>query len=227
MKRVQRTPGLFSAMRVGALVGLTLSGFDAAGQTSGNKDITLARPDGTEVRVPREGRLANQTAQDVALGILEFDKQAKSRPPRRRASNPEVADAMRQMAEESRNEALEQLDLTYRTAKITSGPLDSQLLQSAKKNLDIVREIMRTPPPPNLNVHTKISASVPNAILHYCLRGDYKRDVCAWHSYNPGALMPIGRYMFRVELVEPGSKAQDEEVLVLNEPTELVILPIH
>jgi hypothetical protein len=131
------------------------------------------------------------------------------------------------MADESRNEAVEQLDLTYRVAHETSGPLDSKLLDGAKKDVEFLREIMRAPPPPSLNVHTAISASLPNAILHYCLRADYLRNVCDWRSYNSGALMPIGLYMFRVDGADAGSKTQVEAVLVLNEPTQLVILPMH
>src|SRR5271169_6837486 len=86
----------------------------SAGQ-GGNKDLTVTKSDGKQVKVPGAGPLANATAQDVAAGILDYDKQVKSRPPGKHAS-PEVARAMQQMAEESRNEAVEELDLTYRVA---------------------------------------------------------------------------------------------------------------
>lgn len=227
MTNVRVSLGLLSTMWFCVLAVLSVTAVYAGGQTSKNKDLILTKSDGTQIRVPGSGPLANQTAQEVALGILEFDKQKKSHPPGERAVNPQVAEAIRQMAEESRNEALEQLDLTYRVAQETSGPLDTQVLKSAKENVDLLWEIMRGPPPPNLNVHTEISASTPNAMLHYCLRSDYTRNICAWHSYSLGALMPIGRYMFRVESVEAGGKAQEEEVLVLNEPTKLMILPMH
>lgn len=219
------TPKMHSFIAAGVLAVSVLSGFRAAAQAAG-KDLTVTKPDGKQVKVPGKGPLANPTAQEVAAGVLDYDKQVKSHPPGRRAS-PEVARAMQQMADESRNEAVEQLDLTYRVAQETSGPLDSELLEGAKKNLEFVRDIMRAPPPPNLNVHTTISASLPNAILHYCLRADYLRKACDWQSYNSGALMPIGRYMFRVEFSDGSAKIQEELILVLNDPTQWVIQPMH
>jgi len=226
MSIIRDTPKMRGFIAVGVLAVCAVSGFRAAGQAASSKDLTVTKVDGKQVKVPATGPLANPTAQEVAAGVLDYDKQVKSHPPGRHAS-PEVARAMQQMADESRNEAVEQLDLTYRVAQETSGPLDSELLDGAKKNVEFVREIMRAPPPPNLNVHTAISASVPNAILHYCLRADYLRKACDWHSYNSGALMPIGRYMFRVESSEGSPNIQEEIVLVLNDPTQLVILPMH
>ena len=225
MSIIRATPKMRSFIAVGILAVAAVSGFRAAGQTA-NKDLTVTKADGKQVKVPATGPLANPTAQEVAAGVLYYDKQVKSHPPGRHAS-PEVARAMQQMADESRNEAVEQLDLTYRVAQETSGPLDSELLEGAKKNVEIVREIMQAPPPPNLNVHTTISASIPNAILHYCLRADYVRKACDWQSYNSGALMPIGRYMFRVESSDGSAKIQEEIILVLNDPTQRIISPMH
>jgi hypothetical protein len=207
------------------LVASGMTGFHATGQGTGGKDLILSKPDGTVVHVPKAGPFANEAAQQAAQGVLDYDRRVKSHRPDAHA-DPQVAKAIQDIADETRNEAVEQIDLAYRVPTMSSGPLDLQLIENAKRNVALLREIMSTPPPPSLMVHTAVSSSIPKAVLHYCLRADYLRKSCDWHTYTPGALMPIGRYMFRVE--SPDSAATREEVvLVLNDPTQQSIEPMR
>jgi hypothetical protein len=189
-----------------------------------SSDVTLVKADGTALQIPSAGPLANPIAQGVARDITAFDRQ-KSLPGLRGAS-PEVAEAVRQLAQESRNEAVEQLDTTYRVARSTSaGVLDTGLLRAARQSVDVLKQIASSPSPPSLHVRTEVDASSPNAVLHYCLRADYRRNACAWQSYTFGATVRIGLYMFRVQ--SNGAVAGEEQVLVLNEPTRVTIRPIR
>jgi hypothetical protein len=76
-----------------------------------------------------------------------------------------------------------------------------------------------------MQVRTEIDASAPNAVLHYCLRADYRRNACGWQSYTFGATVHIGLYMFRVQA--ENAVASEEQVLVLNEPTKVTIRPVR
>jgi hypothetical protein len=189
-----------------------------------SSDVTLVKADGTALRIPSSGPLANPMAQGVARDIAAFDRQ-KSLPGLRGAS-PEVAEAVRRLAQESRNEAVDQLDTTYRVASSTSaGVLDIGLLQAARQSVDVLKQILSSPSPPSLQVRTEVDASSPNAVLHYCLRADYRRAACAWQSYTFGATVRIGLYMFRVQ--SDGAVVGEEQVLVLNEPTKVTIRPVR
>ena len=189
------------------------------------KDITLARRDGTQLRVPSTGPLASRTAQDVAREIAAYDKDPKS--PSVRGADPAVVEAMRQLAQETRNDAVDQLDTTLRVAQSTSGALDARLLQAARHSADMLKQIVASPPPPSLRVRTEINSSIPNAVLHYCLSADYRKKACSWQSYSFGAVLNIGLYLFRVQSDAGVAQERDEQVLVLNEPTKVTILPMR
>lgn len=196
----------------------------ATGQEAG-KDITLVKRDGTQLRVPSTGPLASPAAQDVAREIAAYDKGPKS--PSARGADPAVVEAIRRLAQETRNDAVDQLDTTLRVAQSTSGALDARLLRAARQSADMLKQIIGSPPPPSLLVRTEIGSSIPNAVLHYCLRADYRKKACSWQSYNFGAVLSIGLYMFRVQSDAGVAQERDEQVLVLNEPTKVTILPMR
>src|ERR1700680_2268897 len=177
-----RTP---SAMLVGALA---LSPFSVGAWSQSGKEpaIKLAKPDGKEVVVPLSGPLSNDSAQGVAKDIQSFDKQVKSKKYLAHVKNPEVAEAMAEIAAQSRNDALEQLDLAYRIAGKTSGELDNRLIDGAKHDINAATQVLSSPPPPSVNVRTQISTTVPNAALHYCRVDDFKENgnSCGWESYS-------------------------------------------
>ncbi len=185
----------------------------------------MVKRDGTQLRIPATGPLASAAAQDVARDIAAYDRKPTS--PSARGADPAVVDAMRQLAQESRNEAVDQLDVTFRVAQSTSGALDTRLLRAARQSADMLTLIVRSPPPPSLQVRTEITSSIPNAVMHYCLRADYRKKACSWQSYNFGAVLHIGLYMFRVQSDAGAAQERDEQVLVLNEPTIRTILPMR
>jgi hypothetical protein len=187
-------------------------------------DIVLLKADGKQLRVPSGGGPANAAAQEIAREIAAFDKRASSRPSRGR---PDVGEAVRRLSEEVRDDTVDQLDMHYRLPDQVSGSFDTALLEAARKSADMLKQVMGSPPPPSLNVHTEITTSIPNAVLHDCLRGDYKRNACSWRSYSAGALMPIGLYVFRAENATGEGRAVEEEILVLHDPTKQPILPMR
>lgn len=224
--RLKKARLVLAALIVGAIC---FSQFSRGSPQSGKEStIKLIKPDGREVLVPLSGPLSNDTAQAVARDIQSFDKEAKSRRHPVDAKNEEVAAAMMELAVESRNDALEQLDLAYRITQKSAGTLDNRLLNGAKRDIDSASQILLTSPPPSVQVHTRISSTIPNATLHYCGVGDYKENGngCAWESYSSGAVLHIGRYMFRMDIPGTQSRPYTERVLVLNDPTERTLSPM-
>ena len=196
----------------------------AAGQDRGSRDIILLKSDGSQVRVPASGPLASPAAQEIARDVQAYDRRARSQP-FSGAADPQIAQAVERLAQEVRDDAVDRLDQTYRLADVVAGPLDQDLLEAARKTADALKQMMRAPPPPRLNVRTQITVTLPNASLHYCLRGDYKANACSWRSYSTGDVLPIGLYMFRAE--SAGNEPTEEEVLVLNDPTTRMIAPMR
>ena len=195
----------------------------ALAQAPSNPDITLTTSSGTQVRVPSSGALADDDAQHVARDVIAIDGQLKSH---KRRGKSDVATAMREMAVDARNEAVDSLDLAYRVAQETSGPLDSTQIDSAKQNAQIANEILKAAPPARLYVRTAISSTVAGAALHYWEAANYKKKVGSWSSYTAGEQLHIGRYFFRVDAVN-GGEPYLELVLILSDPTEKVLSPLR
>jgi hypothetical protein len=126
---------------------------------------------------------------------------------------------------DARNDAVDSLDLAYRVAGETSGPLDNQQIDSAKQNVQIAKDILKATPPPRLFVKTAISSTVTGAALHYWDAADYKKKVGSWSSYTPGESLHIGRYLFRLDSAA-GTAPYQELVLILSDPTEKVLSPL-
>ena len=194
-------------------------------QATSATDISLTTSSGAKVVVPSTGALANDSAHQVAVDVLALDRRLKSKPSKRQP-NPEVAAAMRQMAEDARNDAVDSLDLAYRVAGETSGILDNGQINSAQQNVRIAKTILNTPPPDRLYVRTAISSTVTGAALHYWDAAEYKKKIGSWSSYTPGEQLHIGRYLFRVD-GGSGGEPYEELVLVLSDPTEKVISPLR
>jgi hypothetical protein len=200
----------------------TLEGGDTKG-----KQLKLARPNGTEIQVPTTGSSSNEDATQIATNVLDFDRQIRSFPKRRHSVDPKVLAAMREIALQSRNDAVEQLDLAQRISQETSGNgvWDRQLLQDAKQAIEWARQILNSSPPEHLIVETKISTSVSKARLHYCGAAEYRRPTPSWSSYDLGQRLTIGLYWFRVDAPQSQTEAFDEKVLVFDDPTVKTITP--
>lgn len=196
-----------------------------AAQVQSKQDITLTTSSGTTVRIPSSGALSNVAAEEVARDVVAIDRQLKPSKGGKRSSKSDVSAAIQQITLDARNDAVDSLDLAYRVAGKTSGVLDSQQIDSAKQNVQIVKDILKATPPPRLYVRTAISSTVPGAALHYWDAADYKKKVGSWSSYTPGETLHIGRYRFRLDSATGGEPYQ-ELVLVLSDPTEKVISPL-
>jgi hypothetical protein len=195
--------------------------------------ILITKADGSQLRVPTTGPLADSNAESVAKSVHFLDADLKAA---KKGHNPrgtgttgddaQVRAAMWQIALESRNEAVDQLDLAYRVAEQTSaGNVDLKLVDKAKQGVERAREVMTSPAPPSLFVHTEIQVGKPNATLHYIDMASYKRQSTAWVSYDFGVPLHIGLYMFRLDAPDV-SEPYREEVLVLAEPTRHTITPL-
>jgi hypothetical protein len=206
-----------------AITGGTLLTVEA--QVQSQKEITLTTSKGSTVRIPLSGVLANDSAEHVALDVIALDGQLKPRKSGKRGKSG-VSAAMRQIAIDARNDAVDSLDLAYRVAGETSGPLDSQQIDSAKQNVQIVKDVLKATPPPTVYVQTAISSTVSGASLHYWDVAGYKKKVGSWSSYTPGETLHIGRYVFRVDSAAGGEPYQ-ELVLILSDPTEKVLAPLR
>lgn len=195
--------------------------FQLPAQDQSKKEITLTTSSGAAVHIPSSGALANDTAQGVALDVVDLDRHLK---PGKKGKS-DVAAAMQQIALDARNDAVDSLDLAYRVAGETSGPLDNQQIDSAKQNVQIAKDILKATPPPRLYVKTAISSTVTGAALHYWDAAAYKKKVGSWSSYTPGESLHIGRYLFRLDSAAGGAPYQ-ELVLILSDPTEKVLSPL-
>ncbi len=195
-------------------------------------EILITKSNGSQLRVPTTGPLADSNAQTVAKSVRSFDAEfsagIKRSPPggTTTGANPEVLAAMQQLALESRNEAVDQLDLAYQVAQGTSAvSLNPNLVQQARQGIERARKIISSPPPSSLYVHTEIAAAIANGSLHYMAMMKYRRQSTSWESYEFGKTLPIGLYMFRLDAPSMG-EPYEEEVLVLAEPTEHKIIPL-
>ena len=141
--------------------------------------------------------------------------------------NIDVERAMLEVAHSMRWEAAKNIDLAYRVAKKTSGPLDPGLIENATKLADDVKALLKTQPPDSVFVATNISTSVGGAELHYMSLGNYNRQKKGgWSSYLDGQVMRIGRYMFRVQPPSLNQDIYQEIVLIISDPTRLRLVPV-
>jgi hypothetical protein len=196
----------------------------AAAQVAGGNDIALKKADGAKVLIPASGPRYNESAHEVAVDVESLDREVKNS--RKPPGNREVVAAMRQIALDARNDAVDSLDLAYRVAEQTSGVLDSGQLDSAKRNVQFAKDILKASPPPKLFVRTKISSTVSGATIHYWNAADYTKKLGTWSSYTAGENLHIGRYLFRVHSSD-GDETFQELVLVLSDPTEKTLSPVR
>jgi hypothetical protein len=218
---IQRRIGIALPCAVMVALGCCIAGL---AQVAGGNDIGLKKSNGEKVLIPANGSGFNESAHEAALGVESLDREIKN--PRKRSGNREVLQAMRQIAVDSRNDAVDSLDLAYRVAQETSGGLDSAQLDSAKRNVQFAKDLLNASPPPRLYVRTAISSTVNGATIHYWDAADYKRRVGSWSSYTRGDNLHIGRYFFRVDTGD-GSGPFQELVLVLSDPTEKTLSPVR
>ena len=196
----------------------------AIAQVSGGNDITLKKADGAKVLIQASGPRFNESAHEAAREVETFDREIKNS--RKQPGSRDVVEAMRQIAIDARNDAVDSLDLAYRVAEQTSGILDSEQLDSARHNIQFAKDILKASPPPKLYVRTKISSTAKGATIHCWDAADYKKKVGTWSSYTAGESLHIGRYLFRVQPGD-GNEPFQELVLVLSDPTEKTLSPVR
>src|SRR5690242_17838795 len=118
----------------------------ANAQVPGGHDVTLKKADGAKVVIPASGPRFNEGAHQAAVDLEALDRDVKNA--RKQAGNREVIAAMRQIAIDARNDAVDSLDLAYRVSEETSGVLDSEQVDSAKRNVQFAKDILKATPPP-------------------------------------------------------------------------------
>jgi hypothetical protein len=164
----------------------------------------------------------------MAETIAAFDSELASS--NLRAGDAEVVRAMRQIAAEQREEALDSLIRAIRIADTTSGGLDQMLLKNAARALDAGQHVIRSAPPASLLVRTEIRVAgkgpaEPAWALHYQTAAEFRNKEELWHSYNFGEPLRIGNYIFRATPGKPQAREYREKVLVLADPTVLMLQP--
>jgi len=196
-----------------------------ARQNTSGDAITLLRADGGSVTIPLSGPLHNEKAESLARELQSLDNIIASR---NALARSEIDAAILSVANESRNDALKELDLALRIAQQTSaGELDDKVLQMAERYSKASKEVLTSQVPTTIYVTTLISTSEANALLHYVSKGDYDAKNLSWISYSEGDKLRIGRYVFRVEPPNLNSGVYEEVVLVVSDPTKRKLTPLR
>lgn len=198
------------------------------------RNIVLKRADGHSVEVPLSGSLHDARAERLAREIQALDAQIATAqgkiigttgPPVGREA---VQYAMLDVAIESRDDALRELELALAVARKTSaGSLDDETVARAEDSASSASAVLSAQPPGSILVATNISTSVPGASLHYMSKGKHQRRSNEWSSYSDGERLHIGRYVFRVQPVDPGTVNYEETVLVISDPTQKRLTPVR
>lgn len=197
-------------------------------------NIVLKRADGQSVEVPLSGSLHDPRAERLAREIQVLDEQIATAqgkiigttgPPTGREA---VQYAMLDIAIESREDALRELELALAVApKTSAGSLDNETVARAEENASSASAVLSTQPPNSILVATNISTSVPGASLHYMSKGKHRQHSSEWSSYSDGERLRIGRYVFRVQPADPGTEIYEETVLVVSNPTQKRLTPLR
>jgi hypothetical protein len=180
--------------------------------------IELRKPGGGLLRVPLGGPGSNPESTAVARRVQEIDAELEGWRAAHPSADHQVAAALTGAARELRDEAVWQLDLAYRVAERTSGPLDAALVLLAGGGADEARKVLRSPPPASAFVETRITAASGDAALRYMTAGEHRSGTGSWSTYNPGQRLRIGRYVFRIETTA-GTAPWVETLLVIEDPT--------
>jgi hypothetical protein len=207
---------------------LTYSCFDRKNLKSmDHKNLRLQTGTDSFISVPLEGPRYDKLAAAVARKINRTSNDLVAWQKARKAKSVVVERAILEMAISMQWDAAKNIDLAYRIAEKTSGPLDPGLINKAFKLAADVDVLLKIQPPDSPFVSTSISTTVDGASLHYMSIEDYHRKKEGnWSSYTSGQVMRIGRYMFRVQ---PPSSDQDiyqEIVLIISDPTILRLTPV-
>lgn len=216
--KVLRSASLLSAMFIGC-----------AAQSGANKSVVLTTAKGGVVEVPLSGPGFDPRAVDLASDIQALDKQITQARKAKPAASPDMAEIRAEMLEiavDSRNDALSELDLALSVARKTSaGALDDEAVARAKANANSGRAVLSNSAPSSVIVATDIS-SAAKATLHYMSKASYQARSTEWSSYTEGERMRIGRYMFRVQPADANTPPYTEVVLILADPTRKRLVPV-
>jgi len=160
--------------------------------------LVLRKADGVVVEVPRSGALADERALALAQAISDFDAKRASGDPFEKIGESGLRDAVAALARDLRDDAVDQLDLTYRVARRTSSGLDGGLLAQGQESMKNVTELL-TRPPTKLYVSTQITSRIEDVSIQYISASDYRKQSDDWMGYTFGQSMKIGVYVFRVQ----------------------------
>lgn len=191
-------------------------------------ELTLSRSGGSPVIVPATGPLSHERLTAVSREILATDENIQ-----KLGLSPNVIDReMAAIANELREESVNEVDLAIRIARRTSSGIDAGLLKKAEGSLSLLRSMMKTPPPPSIFVSTDIKVIPTDRLIHFVSMSAYNAGTPFWESYTPQSRMRIGRYMFRVspcnaseQTCSASEQAHCEPILILEEPTKRVLQP--
>jgi hypothetical protein len=191
-------------------------------------DIVLSRADGNTVTVPMSGALHDPRAETLAREIQTLDAAIRhARASATSGSSSEAQAAMLDVAVESREDAVRELELALAVARLTSaGKLDDESVGKAKDYASQVKAVLSAQAPNSILVATDISTTVPDATLHYMSKGKYNAKSKEWSSYTAGERMRIGRYVFRVQPAD-AAEVYEEFVLVTSDPTKKRLSPMR
>lgn len=179
--------------------------------------VVLRKADGVVVDVPRTGALADERALELARAISDFDTQSAAGGPLAKIADPGLREAVAAMATALRDDALDQLDLTYRVARRTSAGLDGGLLAQGQETMKKVTDLL-SHPPTRLYVRTQITSQVVDVSLHYMSSSDYRRQSSDWMSYTIGQMMKIGAYVFRLQRQAGAGEPLLQRVEIMSDP---------
>jgi hypothetical protein len=187
---------------------------------SQSNTIDLKKDDGSVVSIPLVGPLQDTSSSRIAQTIISIEDKVDSLKYTSDSINTEFSVELYSLANELRYDAIDQLDLAYRIARRTSSALDPELIDKAEKYIDMLKSLLKKEGS-SLFVSTKITTNAQEALLHYMSMGDYKSNKKIWRSYNSGMILKIGRYIFEAQSPYSDFPPYLEEVLILNEPTNL------
>lgn len=188
------------------------------------KSIEISGEDGDVVTIPIEGPYYDPEAVNVAETLQNLSLSSEEWKVKWRTLDPETKQLVEKLVHELYCEAASILDVAFRVAKQTSGPLDSKLIKDAAEIAQTLLKIVNKKEISN-KAQTFISTTINNCVIRYILISEFERGFENWSSYTNGEYIPIGRYRFEV-FDANASLIHSEPVLIFDDPTKKILLPL-
>ena len=187
-------------------------------------EMVLRKADGTTVSVPTNGPLADERALALARAISDVDAARQAKDAFAGIGDASLRKTMNELATALRDDALDQLDLTYRVARRTSAGLDSRLLSPGFDSMRKLAELVSRPPVRQY-VSTQITGRVEGMSIRFMSTPDFNSGSKEWQTYTLGQPMKLGVYEFR--LVQPGGgEPLCQKVEIMRDPMIATLDPL-